>query len=321
MKIVDLDGYGLNPGDLSWDGFKALGDFTNYDRTADDDNDKKVERIGDAEIVLTNKTSLDKQVIDAAPKLKYIGVLATGFNVVDLSAAADNNVVVTNIPSYGTDAVAQHTFALLLEITNQVGLHAQAVRDGEWSASTDFTFWKKPLISLTDKTLGIIGFGHIGQAVAQIAHVFGMNVIFYNHHEKEVQVDWLKQVSLDELLKQSDVISLHTPQTPETTDLINQETIAKMKDGAIIINTARGGLLNEQDVAAALNSGKLYALGVDVASQEPINADNPLLTAKNAYLTPHIAWAPTEIRERLMGIAVDNLKAYLAGKPINVVNK
>lgn len=320
MKIVDLDGYGLNPGDLSWNGFKELGNFTNYDRTADD-NAKKIERIGNSEIVLTNKTSLNKQVIDAAPKLKYIGVLATGFNVVDLSAATDNNVLVTNIPSYGTDAVAQHTFALLLEITNQVGLHSQAVRDGEWSTSMDFTFWKKPLISLTDKTLGIIGFGHIGQAVAQIAHVFGMNVIFYNHHKKEVQADWLKQVSLDELLKKSDVISLHTPQTPETTDLINQETIAKMKDGTIIINTARGGLLNEQDVATALNSGKLYALGADVASQEPINADNPLLTAKNAYLTPHIAWAPTEIRERLMGIAVDNLKAYLAGRPINVVNK
>lgn len=319
MKIVDLDGYALNPGDLSWDGFKQFGDFKNYDRTAEND-DTILERIGDAEIVLTNKTPLDKRVIAAAPKLTYIGVLATGYNVVDLEAAKANDVVVTNIPSYGTDAVAQHTLALLLEITNQVGLHSEAVRNGEWSRADDFTFWKTPLISLTGKTLGIIGFGNIGQSTAQIAHAFGMNVIFYNHHEKIVKEDWLQQVSLTDVLAKADVISLHTPQTAETAGMIDHNALDKMKPGAILINTARGGLINEKDVADALNSGRLYAYGADVAVQEPINADNPLLTAKNSFLTPHIAWAATEIRERLMGIAVDNLRAFLAGRAKNVVN-
>lgn len=320
MKIVDLDGFALNPGDLSWDGFKQFGDFKNYDRT--EENDATIlERIGDAEIVLTNKTPLDKKVINETPKLKYIGVLATGYNVVDIAAAKDNNVVVTNIPSYGTDAVAQHTFALLLEITNQVGLHSEAVRNGEWSSATDFTFWKTPLISLTGKTLGIIGYGHIGQATAQIAHSFGMNIIFYNHHEREVSEDWLKQVSLEDILTKSDIVSLHTPQTPQTEEMINQTTIAKMQNGVILLNTARGGLINENDVANALNSGKIYAYGADVTAQEPINADNPLLTAKNVFLTPHIAWAATEIRERLMRIAVENLKAFIAGQSRNVVNK
>lgn len=319
MKIVDLDGYALNPGDLSWAGFKQFGDFTNYDRTADDDAEI-LERIGDAEIVLTNKTRLDKRVIDQAPQLQYIGVLATGYNVVDTNAAKDNNVIVTNIPSYGTDAVAQHTFALLLEITNQVGLHSAAVRNGEWTSAKDFTFWKTPLISLTGKVLGIIGFGRIGQAVAQIAHSFGMAVIFYNHHVKKVDENWAKQVTLEQLYNQADIITLHTPQTPETEEIINQQSIAKMKDGVILINTARGGLLNEADVAEALNDGKIKALGADVASKEPINDDNPLITAKNTFLTPHIAWAATAIRDRLMGIAVHNLKAYLAGKPENVVD-
>ncbi len=319
MKIVDLDGYGLNPGDLSWDGFKQFGEFTNYDRTGDTDAEI-LGRIGDAEVVLTNKTPLNRAVIMAAPKLTYIGVLATGYNVIDLTAANEKHVVVTNIPSYGTDAVAQHTFALLLEIVNQVGLHNAAVHQGEWSRSQDFTFWKTPLISLTGKTFGVIGYGRIGQAAAQIAHAFGMNVIFYNHHPKPTTVPWVKQVTLDELYAQADIISLHTPQTPATEKLINQEAIAKMKPGVILINTARGGLLNESDVAAALNDGRIYALGADVATQEPINADSPLLTAKNAFITPHIAWAATEIRERLMGIAVNNLKAFVAGKPVNVVS-
>lgn len=319
MKIVDLDGYALNPGDLSWDGFKQFGDFTNYERTSDDDS-TILNRIGDAEIVLTNKTSLDKAVIDGAPNLKYIGVLATGYNVVDIDAAKDNNVIVTNIPSYGTDAVAQHTFALLLEITNQVGLHDRAVHQGEWTSAKDFTFWKTPLISLTDKTIGIIGFGRIGQAVSKVAHSFGMNVVFYNHHTKKTDQDWAKQITLEQLYATSDVISLHTPQTPETTGMINKQSISKMKDGVILINTARGGLLNEQDVTDALDSGKMYALGADVVAEEPIKADNPLLSAKNAFLTPHIAWAATEIRERLMGIAVDNLKAYLDGNPQNIVD-
>lgn len=320
MKIVDLDGYALNPGDLSWDGFKQFGDFTNYDRTAENDQEI-LNRIGEAEIVLTNKTPLDQTVIEQAPQLKYIGVLATGYNVVDTAAAKAHHVVVTNIPSYGTDAVAQHTIALLLEITNQVGLHSEAVRQGEWSSATDFTFWKTPLISLTNKTLGIIGLGHIGRATAQIAHALGMNVIFYNHHPKEVDQDWLKQVSLEEIWQTADVISLHTPQTSQTTEMINQQVIAKMKPGVILLNTARGGLINESDVAAALASGQISAYGADVATQEPLNADSPLLKAPHVFLTPHIAWAATEIRERLMGIAVENLKAYLAGHPQNVVNQ
>lgn len=319
MKIVDLDGYALNPGDLSWAGFEQFGDLTTYDRT-DADDDEIVNRIGDAEIVLTNKAPLDKQVIDQAPKLQYIGVLATGFNVIDTAAAKDNNVIVTNIPSYGTDAVAQHTFALLLEIVNQVGLHSQAVRAGEWTHAKDFTFWKTPLISLTGKTLGIIGYGHIGQAVAQVAHAFGMRVIFYNHHTKDVSEDWIKQVPLEDLYAKADVISLHAPQTSETAGMIDQAAISQMKDGVILINTARGGLINEADVASALNTGKIYAYGADVAATEPIAADNPLLTAKNTFLTPHIAWAATEIRNRLMGIAVNNLKAFINGQPQNVVN-
>lgn len=320
MKIVDLDGYALNPGDLSWDGFKQFGDFTNYDRTAENDQEI-LNRIGEAEVVLTNKTPLDQTVIEQAPQLKYIGVLATGYNVVDTAAAKAHHVVVTNIPSYGTDAVAQHTIALLLEITNQVGLHSEAVRQGEWGSATDFTFWKTPLISLTNKTLGIIGLGHIGRATAQIAHALGMNVIFYNHHPKEVHQDWLKQVSLEEIWQAADVISLHTPQTLQTTEMINQQVIAKMKPGVILLNTARGGLISESDVAAALASGQISAYGADVATREPLNADSPLLKAPHVFLTPHIAWAATEIRERLMGIAVENLKAYLAGHPQNVVNQ
>lgn len=319
MKIIDLDGYGLNPGDLSWDGFKQLGEFTYYDRTIA--NEKIIlERIKDAEIILTNKTPLSKKVISQAPQLKYIGVLATGFNVVDVKAATENNITVTNIPSYGTDAVAQHTLALLLEITNQVGLHNQAVQNGEWTKSADFTFWKTPLMSLTGKTFGIIGFGSIGKAVAQLAHAFGMNVIFYNHNPKKVSASWLKQVSLETLYATADIISLHVPQTAETTNMIDTKAIVQMKPGVIIINTARGGLLNETDVAKALNQGKVYALGADVVSNEPINSDNPLLTAKNSFLTPHIAWAPIETRQRLMNIAVDNLKAFLAGHPKNMVN-
>jgi glycerate dehydrogenase len=319
MKIVDLDGYGLNPGDLSWAGFEKLGDFTLYERTGADDQ-LILQRIGDAQAVLTNKTPLDRQVIEAAPNLKYIGVLATGFNVVDIAAAKEKKISVTNIPSYSTNEVAQHTFALLLEITNQVGLHATAVRNGEWTNAKDFTFWKKPLISLTNKTFALVGFGHIAKAVARLAHAFGMKVIFYNHRPKKFTEPWLKQVSLDELYAQADIISLHIPQTPETQQLIDSAAIAKMKDGVILINTARGGLLDEQAVADGLNSGKIAALGADVVSKEPIKANNPLLKAKNAYLTPHIAWAPTAARQRGMAIGVNNLKAFLAGKPENVVD-
>lgn len=319
MKIVDLDGYCLNPGDLNWDGFKNLGDFTTYDRTGTDDR-LILQRIGDAPIVLTNKTPLDRQVIETAPNLKYIGVLATGYNVVDLDAAREKKIIVTNVPSYSTNEVAQHTFALLLEITNQVGLHATAVKNGEWTNAKDFTFWKKSLISLTNKTFALVGFGHIAKAVARLAHAFGMKVIFYNHRPKKFTEPWLKQVSLDELYAQADIISLHIPQTAETLHLIDQAAIAKMKDGVILINTARGGLLDEQAVADGLNSGKVYALGADVVSEEPIKANSPLLKAKNTYLTPHIAWAPTAARQRGMNIGVNNLKAFLAGKPENVVD-
>lgn len=319
MKIVDLDGYGLNPGDLSWQGFEELGEFTTYDRTGDNQQ-KILERIADADAVLTNKTPLNRTIIEQAPNLKYIGVLATGYNVVDVAAAKENDVIVTNIPSYSTAEVAQHTIALLLEITNQVGLHATAVENGEWTHAKDFTFWKQPLIALPEKTMGLIGFGHISQAVAQLAHAFGMKVVFYNHRPRKFNEAWLQQVSLSELYAKSDVISLHVPQTKETEKMINQTAIEQMKAGVILINTARGGLLDEAAVAQGLNNDKIYALGADVVSEEPIKAENPLLKAKNIYLTPHIAWAPTAARSRLMKIAVNNLASFQAGKPINVVS-
>ncbi|KRM83438.1 D-2-hydroxyacid dehydrogenase [Liquorilactobacillus vini] len=318
MRIVDLDGHGLNPGDLSWTGFEQLGDFKTYDLTEEDDQ-LILERIGDAEIVLTNKTPLDRQVITNAPNIKYIGVQATGYNVVDTAAAKEKGIIVTNVPSYSTHEVAQHTLALLLEITNLVGMHATAVSQGEWTDTDSFTFWKKPLISLTGKIFGMIGFGNIAQATAKLAHAFGMEVVFYNHRPKEFSEPWLKQVSLEELYAQADIISLHVPQTAETTKMINKAAIDKMKSGVILLNTARGGLLDEQAVADGLNVGKIYALGADVVSEEPIKADNPLLAAKNAYLTPHIAWAPTAARQRCMDIAVNNLQSFLNGQPKNVV--
>lgn len=320
MKIVNLDSYALNPGDLDWTPLKQLGECTIYDRTPVDDDTEILHRIGDAEIVLTNKTPLNRSVITKAPNLKYIGVTATGYNVIDTAAARAANIPVTNIPTYGTDAVAQFTFALLLEITSQVGLHNKLVHEGRWSSNPDFTFWAKPLIELQGKTMGLIGFGSIAQKVAEIAHAFSMKVIFYNHRPKTNLPDYVKQVSLDELYQQADIISLHVPQAPETTEMIDREAITKMKDGVLLLNTARGGLINEQDVADALNNGKIGAAGVDVATKEPIPTNSPLLTAKNCYITPHIAWAPRETRDRLLGIAIDNLKAFLAGKELNVVN-
>ena len=300
--------------------FKALGECTFYDRTATSDEAEIVKRIGDATVVLTNKTPISENVLNKVPTLKYIGVLATGYDVVDVEAANKAGIVVTNIPTYGTDAVAQFTFALLLEITSQVGLHSELVHAGKWSSNPDFTFWAKPLIELKDKTIGIVGFGRIAQAVAKMAHAFSMNVIFYNHRPKD-HADWLKQVSLDDLFNQADIISLHVPQTPETTHLIDKNALAKMRDGVIIINTSRGKLLNDVDVAQGLNSGKILAAGVDVAPQEPIAADSPLLTAKNCFITPHIAWAPKEARARLLDIAVKNIQAFNDGKPQNTVNK
>lgn len=320
MKIVNLDSYALNPGDLDWSPLEKLGECTFYDRTPVDDDDEILKRIGDAEIVLTNKTPLDQHVLETAPNVKYIGVTATGYNIVDTTAAREAGIPVTNIPTYGTDAVAQFTFALLLEITSQVGLHNKLVHEGRWSSNPDFTFWAKPLMELNGKTLGLIGFGNIAKKVAEIGHAFSMNIIFWNHRPKSDLPDYVNQVELDQLYKKADIVSLHVPQTPATTEMINQEAISQMKDGVILINTARGGLINEKDVADALNEGKITAAGIDVAQKEPIPADSPLLSAKNCYITPHIAWAPRETRNRLLGIVVENLQAFLNGEKLNVVN-
>jgi len=317
MKIVVLDGYTENPGDLSWEGFEELGELAVYDYTPDS---LIGERIGDAELVLTNKTPITAQMIASKPNLKYIGVLATGFNVVDIEAAGSRGIVVTNIPSYGTAAVAQYVFALLLELCHHVAHHNDAVQQGRWTNGRDFCFWDYPLIELAGKTMGFIGFGRIGQATAKIAKGFGMNVIAYDSFESDAGRELGKYVSLDELLATSDVVSLHCPLFPSTQGIINKDNIAKMKDGAILINTSRGPLVVEEDLVEALNSGKLAAAAVDVVSTEPIKADNVLLQAKNCLITPHIAWAPKESRQRLMDIAVNNLEAFIAGNPINIVN-
>ena len=317
MKIVVLDGYTENPGDLSWEGFERLGELTVYDRTP---ADQIVERIGDAEIVYTNKTPLTETVFAKCPKLRYVGVLATGYNVVDVDAARARGIAVTNIPTYGTAAVGQFAIALLLEICHHVAHHSQAVHEGRWESSPDFCFWDYPLIELAGKTMGIVGFGRIGQTTGRIAKALGMRVIASDTFESDAGREIAEYVPLDELLAQSDVISLHCPLFPETKGLINKSTIARMKDGVILLNNSRGPLIVEQDLADALNSGKVYAAGVDVVSTEPIRADNPLLSAKNCFITPHISWAPKESRQRLMDIAVSNLEAYLNGRPVNVVN-
>ncbi len=322
MKIVVLDGYTLNPGDLTWDGFKALGDCTVYDRTILTDEAEIISRIGDAEVVITNKTPLTKNIFDACPNVKYVGVLATGYNVVDIAAAREKNIPVTNIPTYGTQSVAQFAFALLLEICHRVAHHSQAVHDGRWESQPDFCFWDYPLIELAGKTMGIIGYGRIGQTTGKLAQAFGMKVIAFDAmREVGTKSGDCLFVELDELFKTSDVIALHCPLFPSTQGIICRENIAKMKDGVIILNNSRGGLIVEQDLRDALDSGKVYAAGLDVVSTEPIKGDNPLLGAKNCFITPHISWAPKESRARLMNIAVENLKSFLAGKPVNVVNK
>ena len=321
MQIVVLDGYTLNPGDLSWAGLKNLGECTIYDRTSLTDETEIISRIGDAEIVITNKTPLTKKILDAS-KIKYIGVLATGYNVVDIQAAREKNIPVTNIPTYGTQSVAQFAFALLLEICHHVAHHNQAVHDGRWENCADFCFWDYPLIELAGKTMGIIGFGRIGQATGKLAQAFGMKVIaFDTMREIGTKFGDCLFVELDELFAKSDVIALHCPLFPATEGIICKKNIDKMKDGVIILNNSRGGLVVEKDLREALDSGKVLAAGLDVVSTEPIKGDNPLLGAKNCFITPHISWAPKESRERLMNIAVDNLKAWLAGKPVNVVNK
>lgn len=318
MKIVVLDGYTLNPGDLSWEGLEKLGELTVYDRTPED---KVAERIGDAEIVFTNKVPVTKETFDKT-NIKFIGVLATGYNIVDVETAKAKGIPVANIPTYGTASVSQMAFAHLLEICQHVQAHSDAVMKGEWTNNPDWCFWNYPLIELAGKTMGVIGYGRIGQTTGNIAQAFGMKVLaFDSYQNKALESDTMKYAELDELFANSDVISLHCPLFESTKGIINKNNIAKMKDGVIILNTSRGPLVVEEDLAEALNSGKVFAAGVDVVSTEPIKADNPLLKAKNIFITPHIAWAPIESRSRLMDIAVENLKAYLNGSPVNVVNK
>ena len=318
MKMVVLDGYTENPGDLSWDRLREFGELTVYDRTGSEA--EVIERIGGAEVVFVNKVPITKAVIDACPNLKFISVLATGYNVIDFKYAAEKGIPVSNVPSYGTAAVAQFAIALLLEICHHVAHHSDAVHDGKWSASPDWCFWDYPLIELQGKTMGIIGFGRIGQATGRIAKALGMKVIAYSRSVREEGKEIADYVDLDTLLSCADVITLHCPLFPETEGIINRDNIAKMKDGVIIINNSRGQLVAEQDLADALNSGKVCAAGLDVVSTEPIREDNPLLRAKNCLITPHISWAPKESRQRIMDVSYENLKAYVSGKPINVIN-
>ena len=318
MKIVVLDGYTLNPGDLDWDRVKRLGEVTIYDRTPPE---QIVERAEGAEIVLTNKTPLGEAEFSALKELKYVGVLATGYNVVDVAAAKEHGIVVTNIPTYGTKSVAQMTFALILEMTQHVQTHSDAVINGEWGSCKDFCFWKHPLIELEGKTMGIIGFGRIGQSVADVAGAFGMKVLGYDSHRSDqVGRSDFKWAELDELLRESDIVSLHCPLFPETKGIINKENLGKMKKSALLINTSRGPLVVEEDLAEALNGDVIAGAGLDVLSVEPPRSDNPLLKAKNCYITPHISWATREARARLMDIAADNLEAFIKASPINVVN-
>jgi glycerate dehydrogenase len=317
MRIVVLDGYTLNPGDLTWDGLKALGECVVYDRSPPA---QVVARAQAAEIVFTNKIVLDAATLQALPKLRYIGVLATGYNVVDVCAARERNVVVTNIPTYGTRSVAQHVFALLLELTQHVGHHAGTVRDGRWSANPDWCYWDFPLIEMEGLTMGVVGFGRIGQAVATLASAFGMQVLAYDLQPPPTLPPGVRLADLDTVFAQSDVVSLHCPLTAENQGLVNARRLATMKSSAFLINTSRGPLINEADLAAALNAGRIAGAGLDVLAVEPPWADNPLLTARNCLITPHIAWATHAARARLMQIAVENLRAFLGGKPVNVVN-
>ena len=317
MKIVVLDGYTENPGDLSWNGLESLGELTVYDRTQ---SDEIAARIRGAGAVYVNKVALDRETIFSAPDLKFIGVLATGYNVVDIAAARERGIAVCNIPTYGTAAVGQFAIAMLLEICHHVAHHSDAVHAGRWEQNADWCFWDYTLIELAGKTMGIIGFGRIGQTTGRIARALGMNVIAYDEYESGAGRALAEYTALDALFARSDVIALHCPLLPSTQGIINRENIAKMKDGVIILNNARGPLIVEQDLADALNSGKVYAAGLDVVSTEPIRGDNPLLKAKNCLITPHISWAPKESRQRLMEIAADNLRRFLEGSPVNVVN-
>lgn len=320
MKIVILDGYTSNPGDLSWEGLKKLGNLIVYDHTPPYDNAEIIKRIGNAEVVITNKTLLLGETLSACPNIKYIGTLSTGYNQIDVGYAKSQGIPVCNVPTYSTDAVAQFTFGLLLEICHRVGHHSEAVKNGRWTTNRDFCFWDYPMIDLKGKTMGIIGFGRIGQATGKIAKAMGMTVIAQSASIREEGKAIAQYVSLDELFARADVISLHCPLFPETQGIINKDSIARMKDGVIILNLSRGPLVDENDLADALNSGKVYAAGTDVVSVEPIKEDNPLLNAKNCFITPHIAWASADSRRRLIEIATANLKGFIDGKPQNVVN-
>ena len=319
MKIVILDGYTENPGDLSWKPLETFGELTVYDRTPYE-NEEIIRRIGNAEIVITNKTPLNRTVLAACPSIRFIAVLATGYNVVDVAFARERGIPVSNVPAYGTAAVGQFAIALLLEICSHVAHHSDAVHAGRWQSAPDWTFWDYPLIELAGKTMGIIGFGRIGQTTGRIARALGMTVLAAGSRETEAGRAIAQYTDLDTLLRASDVICLHCPLFPDTAGIINKENIAKMKDGVILINNSRGGLIVEQDLADALNTGKVLAAGLDVVSTEPIRSDNPLLTAKNCLITPHISWAPKEARQRILDCTAQNLQAFLDGKPVNVVN-
>lgn len=317
MKIVVLDGYTENPGDLSWDGLRALGELTVYDRTRPEE---AASRIQDAEIIVTNKVPVTRALLDQCTGIRYVSVLATGYNVVDLKVASERGIPVSNVPAYSTAAVGQFTIGMLLEICCQIGFHDRSVHNGDWAACPDFCYWKTPLIELAGKAMGIIGFGRIGRQTGAIARAMGMQVLATGSRPCDEGRAIAEYVDLDTVLRQSDVISLHCPLFPETTGIINKDTIAKMKDGVIILNMARGPMIVEEDLAQALNSGKVYAAGMDVVSQEPIRADNPLLTAKNCFITPHIAWASRECRQRIMDITEQNIRSFLEGNVRNRVN-
>lgn len=314
MKLTILDANAANPGDLSWDRFKDLADIYLFDRT---NQDEVINRVGNSDAIFVNKVCITEDILNHLPDLKYIGVCATGYNVIDIEACKKRGIVVTNIPAYSTDAVAQHVFALITNFSNNVALHNQSVHNGDWVKSPDFSYWKVPLFELSGKTLGIFGYGNIGKKVAEIGKAFGMNIICNTRTKKENMPEF---VSFEELLKKSDIISLHAPLTDQTKGIINKDTLKLMKKSAYLINTARGGFINEQDLADCLNKGEIAGYAGDVVSVEPMNKDNPLLNCPNCVLTPHIAWAPKETRERLIGIAYDNLKAWIEGNPINKVS-
>ena len=320
MRIVVLDGFTENPGDLSWAPLEALGELTVYDRTDPQDEGLIIARLAGAEAAVTNKTPLNRRILEACPELRYIGVLATGYNVVDTAFARQRGIPVTNVPAYGTAAVAQFAIGLLLEICHHIGAHSQGVHAGRWEEAADWCYWDYPLTELAGKTMGIIGYGRIGRTTGRIAAALGMRVLAYDGGLPISPDPFAEQADLDRLLQEADVIALHCPLTEATREIINRDTLARMKDGVILLNNARGQLIDEQALAEALGSGKVAAAGLDVVSTEPIRKDNPLLTAPNCILTPHISWAPRECRQRIMACAADNLRAFLAGAPVNVVN-